>query len=390
MAIAVSEIGSSPYLRLWIEWRRRTITSSKPEHSLTRDAIVRLQQIVDGGVVSPRLYLLDATKENYEITKFTGAEFAFDVDATKLPCGMNSALYLSEMATDGGRSELNTGGATWGTGYCDAQCYVTPFINGEVSQTKQTFSPPLIHTRLTLTLQLQGNVDGYGACCNEVDIWEANSRSNHIAPHPCSIEGPYNCEGAECEADGVCDKNGCSWNPYRIGQPDYYGTSADFDVDTTRPFTVVTQFPADGEGQLTAINRLYVQDGAVIRAEVVNKEGLPPQDHMDDAFCEATGSTAFMRLGAMAGMGAAMSRGMVLTFSIWWDDGGNMSWLDGEADGAGPCNATEGNPTNIVKVEPAPEVTFSNIRWGEINSTFTAPPANRTVGFRAPSRARLF
>lgn len=52
----------------------------------------------------------------------------------KLPCGMNSALYLSEMLADGGKSELNRGGAYWGTGYCDAQCYTTPFINGEVSQ----------------------------------------------------------------------------------------------------------------------------------------------------------------------------------------------------------------------------------------------------------------
>lgn len=93
-----------------------------------------MQQVLDGSVVSPRVYLLDATKENYEMTKFTGSEFAFDVDTTKLPCGMNSALYLSEMVADGGKSDLNTGGATWGTGYCDAQCYVTPFINGEVSK----------------------------------------------------------------------------------------------------------------------------------------------------------------------------------------------------------------------------------------------------------------
>lgn len=219
-----------------------------------------------------------------------------------------------------------------------------------------------------------------------MDIWEANSRSNHIAPHPCSIESIYECEGAECEADGVCDKNGCSWNPYRIGQPDYYGTSEDFDVDTMKPFTVVTQFPADSDGKLTAINRLYVQEGEVIRAEVVNKEGLPEQNYMNDEFCDATGSTKFMELGAMTGMGDAMSRGMVLAFSIWWDEGGNMSWLDGEADGAGPCNATEGNPETIVKIEPAPEVTFSNIRWGELNSTFTATPTNRT----RISRARWF
>lgn len=323
-------------------------------HGITTDGnSLRLQQLLDGSVVSPRVYLLDATRENYEMVQFTGLEFAFEVDTTKLPCGMNSALYLSEMAADGAKSELNTGGATWGTGYCDAQCYVTPFINGE------------------------GNVDDYGACCNEMDIWEANSRSNHIAPHPCNITSVYECEGAECEADGVCDKDGCSWNPYRIGQPDYYGTGADFDVDTTKPFTVVTQFPADADGKLVAINRLYVQDGEIIRAEVVNKEGLPEVDRLTDELCEASGSDKFMGLGALGQMGDAMTRGMVLAFSIWWDEGGNMSWLDGAAEGAGPCNATEGNPDTITVVEPAPEVTFSNIRWGEINSTFTATPAKR-------------
>ncbi|CAJ2505227.1 Uu.00g126210.m01.CDS01 [Anthostomella pinea] len=317
---------------------------------------VRMQLIVGDNVVSPRIYLLDETKEQYEMVKFTGGEFAFDIDATHLPCGMNSALYLGEMLADGGKSDLNTGGAAWGTGYCDAQCYVTPFINGV------------------------GNIEGKGACCNEMDIWEANARANQIAPHPCNQTGPYLCDvdAGECGADGVCDKNGCGWNPYRLNQPDYYGEGAGFDVDTTKPFTVVTQFPADADGQLTEIHRLYVQDGAVIKAEVVQKEGVPAVDFENDAYCNATGSTKFMELGAMAAMGDALTRGMVLTFSIWWDASGNMSWLDGAADGAGPCNATEGNPDTITVVEPHPEVTFSNLKWGEIGSTFSSAAANAT------------
>lgn len=43
------------------------------------------------------------------------------------------ASDLSEMEADGGLSELNQGGAARGTGYCDAQCYTTPFVNGVVS-----------------------------------------------------------------------------------------------------------------------------------------------------------------------------------------------------------------------------------------------------------------
>lgn len=87
----------------------------------------------DGSVLSPRVYLLSEDEQTYEMLSLTGKEFTFDVDVSKLPCGMNGALYLSEMPADGGLSDLNTGGAYYGTGYCDAQCYTTPFIGGEVS-----------------------------------------------------------------------------------------------------------------------------------------------------------------------------------------------------------------------------------------------------------------
>jgi cellulase len=85
-----------------------------------------------GGVASPRLYLLAEDEKNYEMLQLTGNELSFDVDVSKLPCGMNGALYLSEMRADGGRSELNPAGAELGTGYCDAQCFVTPWVDGVV------------------------------------------------------------------------------------------------------------------------------------------------------------------------------------------------------------------------------------------------------------------
>ncbi|KAL2127605.1 hypothetical protein VTI74DRAFT_10430 [Chaetomium olivicolor] len=310
----------------------------------TKGSSLRLQQLLNGKLVSPRVYLLDRSEREYEMMHLTGNEFAFEIDATKLPCGMNSALYLSEMDRTGARSKLNPGGAYYGTGYCDAQCFVTPFINGV------------------------GNIEGRGSCCNEMDIWEANSRAAHIAPHTCNKKGLYLCSGDECGADGVCDKNGCGWNPYRVNVTDYYGNSKRFKVDTSRPFTVVTQFPADRRGKLQKIHRLYVQDGKVIESYVVNAPGLPKTDSTTDEFCKATGASKFLELGGHQGMGEAMTRGMVLAMSIWWDEGGNMNWLDsGEA---GPCDPYEGNPKNITKVEPNPEVTFSNLRWGDIGSTY--------------------
>lgn len=84
---------------------------------------------------SPRIYLLNEAEDAYEMMHLTGQEFTFDVDVSKLPCGMNSALYLSEMEARGGQegSDLAVAGAPYGTGYCDAQCYTTPFQNGVVS-----------------------------------------------------------------------------------------------------------------------------------------------------------------------------------------------------------------------------------------------------------------
>ncbi|KAK1532157.1 glycosyl hydrolase family 7 [Colletotrichum costaricense] len=318
----------------------------------TNGGAMTMYQLKDGVQVSPRVYLLDPSKEQYEMMHLTGKEFTFDVDVSKLPCGMNSALYTSEMEADGGKSALNTGGARHGTGYCDAQCYTTPFINGEA------------------------NIEGYGACCNEMDIWEANSRSAHLAPHPCNQTGVYLCEGEDCAFEGICDKNGCAWNPYRVNQDDFYGRGSGFDVDTTRPFTVITQFPANEAGVLTEIHRLYIQDGHLIRSEVVNNTDLPQVNYLNDEFCAATGSRRFMDLGAHREMGESFDRGVVLAFSIWWDAGGGMRWLDGAPE-AGPCNETEGFPENVVKVEPNPVVTFSNIKWGELGSTFKPQSTER-------------
>lgn len=99
-------------------------------------ALTLRQYLFDGQEykrVSPRLYLLAEDAMNYEPLKLINAELSFDVDVSQLACGMNGALYLSEMDMSGSRSDLNPAGAQYGTGYCDAQCFSTPaFINGLV------------------------------------------------------------------------------------------------------------------------------------------------------------------------------------------------------------------------------------------------------------------
>ena len=78
---------------------------------------------------------MDTSDAKYEMFKLKNQEFTFDVDMSNLPCGINGALYLSEMASDGGMSQFpnNKAGAKDGTGYCDSQCpRDIKFINGQV------------------------------------------------------------------------------------------------------------------------------------------------------------------------------------------------------------------------------------------------------------------
>lgn len=83
--------------------------------------------------VGPRAYLLDVGEKDYELFQMLDMEISFDVDVSKLVCGMNGALYLTEMEASGGRGSLNPAGASYGTGYCDAQCSRLAWINGVVS-----------------------------------------------------------------------------------------------------------------------------------------------------------------------------------------------------------------------------------------------------------------
>jgi cellulose 1,4-beta-cellobiosidase len=85
--------------------------------------------------IGSRVYLM-ADDSNYQMFKVKNQEFTFDVDVSNLPCGLNGALYFSEMDADGGLAKYanNKAGAKYGTGYCDAQCpRDIKFINGEVS-----------------------------------------------------------------------------------------------------------------------------------------------------------------------------------------------------------------------------------------------------------------
>ncbi|KAJ0120789.1 glycosylhydrolase family 7-1 [Diaporthe amygdali] len=287
--------------------------------------------------VSPRVYLLDNDNSNYVSFQLLGQELTFDVDLSTLPCGQNGALYLSEMDITGGRSELNTGAANYGAGYCDAQCPVETWKNGTLNTDKSTF------------------------CCNEMDILESNRAAAAFTPHPCADDASN------------CDKGGCGFNPYNQGFKDYWATGGT--VDTSKPFTVITQFITDDgttSGTLSEIRRIYQQGSVTVPSAI----SAPSGDSINSTWCSAVDGSAD-QFGNLKTMGQALGRGMVLAFSMWNDAGGYMNWLDEGSNG--PCNATEGNPTLIQQNEPGTHVVFSNIKWGDIGSTFSSNSTSSKV-----------
>jgi len=354
----------------------------------------------NGTNIGGRVYLTtDNDVNKYKMFKLLNKEFTFDVDVANLPCGLNGALYFVEMEEDGGMSKYpdNKCGAKLGTGYCDAQCpHDMKWIDGIANMKGWSSS------------KVDGNV-GYGkhgTCCAELDVWEANRISTQMTVHSCEKPGQYMCEGIECgdtgspdyapsgqdRFKGVCDKNGCDLNPYRVGDKKYFGPGPDFTVDSTKLVTVVTQFITSNntdEGELVEMRRFYKQNGKVIQnvvpsygnyssisSEMCSVQMTEFKDHLD----------VFKAKGGVKGMGEAMRRSMVLVMSLWDDNLVNMTWLDAKdpyyAPGTTPkpgadrgsCSQGSGAPAVVQKAHPKSYVTYSNIRYGEIGST-TGPPS---------------
>ncbi|KAH9118821.1 hypothetical protein AeMF1_008210, partial [Aphanomyces euteiches] len=278
-----------------------------------------------------RLYILD-DDNNYKYYKLLNQEFTFDVDVSNVPCGGNAALHFVPMAQDGGKTGNNTADAAYGTGYCDAQGPTgVSFING------------------------QANFNNLGQCCAEMDIWEANKYANVVTPHPCVIDDVYTCSNSQqCNS---CDKGGCGVNPWTAGNHTLYGPGSSFAIDTSKPFTVVTQFITDdntANDNLVQVNRFYVQNG--------KKVSNPIQ--ITESYCSSGTSGSN---GGLKAMGRALKTGMTLAISVWT---GDMSWLD--AGSNGPCPAS---PPTVTSAS----YSMTNIRVGDIGSTTSVVVAPTTA-----------
>jgi hypothetical protein len=224
--------------------------------------------------IGSRLYLLDSTEKSYQLFDVNNKEIAYDVDLSQIACGVDAALYLTQMSG---------GDAPFGGGYCDA------------------------------------SFPG-GMGCPSFDLQHANARAMTFRARPCGHLGP--------STDGFCASPGCGYNAYRLGLGDYWGKT----INARSKITVVTQFVAAGTA-LTEIRRIYIQGGRVFRNPAV-KVGTREYSALSDEFCRATaddwGGKTWMSL---ARMGESFGHGHVLVFAL--ADGDDMAWLDSAENG--PC-----------------------------------------------------
>jgi cellulose 1,4-beta-cellobiosidase len=328
-----------------------------------------------GTNIGSRFYLMNGASK-YQMFTLMNNEFTFDVDLSTIECGLNSALYFVAMEEDGGMASYptNKAGAKYGTGYCDAQCARDlKFVGGKANV--EGWEPS--------TNDANAGVGPLGGCCAEIDIWESNAHAFAFTPHACENNNYHVCEDTGCGGTysedrfaGDCDANGCDYNPYRVGNTDFYGKG--MTLDTSKKFTVVSQFQ---ENKLT---QFFVQDGAKIEIPAPKHEGLPQDSSsLTPELCSAMPKVfgdrdRFAEVGGFDQLNKALAVPMVLVMSIWDDHYANMLWLDssyppdkaGTPGGdRGPCSPDSGVPSEVEAEYPDATVVWSNIRFGPIGST---------------------
>jgi len=233
--------------------------------------------------VGSRSYMMENADE-YKLFKMLNKEISFDVDVSNMPCGTNSAIYFSEMEKTGNAGATNKAGAAYGTGYCDGQCARDlKWVNGVGNMEGWIPNPQDPYDN--------SGTGPMGACCAEMDLWEANKVATAFTPHPAGNEGLHVCMGdEECGSqDGdrfiaPTDRDGCDVNAYRMGEQNFYGAGSQFQVNTLKPFKVITRFHAPN-GVLEEIEQLYIQDGKTIEHPSYAAGGNKNSE--SDEFCAA-------------------------------------------------------------------------------------------------------
>lgn len=277
-----------------------------------------------------------------------------------MTCGFNAAMYFIGM-------DKNQGGAEAGTHYCDAQAVG-------------------------------------GTYCSELDIFEGNTAAQQITTHGCVDACATYSDNQQCKynpsPNNICDHSGCGLNPFRYGpgssydadvnNEGFYGLGSQHQIDTSKPFTVTTQFHENH------IARYYTQNGQHVDLPTLYVRTPTDGSHygpfygpkITDEYCGLTYDswTGDAGLSPAAQMLKNAANGMVLSMSAWYDqetynsdghpngDSTGMSWLDGVNNWGkwtktGPCHTTTSDSGNH-------RAKFSKIKFGDFGTTApAAPPA---------------
>ncbi|KAL2130175.1 hypothetical protein VTI74DRAFT_6807 [Chaetomium olivicolor] len=331
--------------------------------------------------VGSRLFLMES-KNRYQMFTLMDNELAFDVDLSTVECGINSALYFVPMDPDGGQAKhpTNKAGAEYGTGYCDASCpRDLKFIAGKANM--EGWVP-------SATDPVSGN-GIFGACCPQFSVWNSNAHSFSMSSHTCPRDSLYICDPRHCDYNNIdpenrgrrlCDRWGCGYNPYRMGNRDFYGKGKK--VDTARKFTVVTQWSD------TNVTQFFVQDGKRIDMPPPVWERLPQDAGLSAEMCSKQ-VTVFGERDQVADNGGweahnrqLLNTPMVMVMSIGTDHYAWNTWLDSvfppddpgfPGRERGDCLPYEDNePLQAEARYPKATVIWSNIRFGPLGSTVTA------------------
>ncbi|KAA0201485.1 Glycosyl Hydrolase 7 [Hyalella azteca] len=333
-----------------------------------------LTQSEMGMNIGSRTYLL-GEDNNYRLFYLKNRELSVTFDYSTTTCGMDAGVYFLAMDGDGGMSRYpdNKAGAKYGTGYCDAQCpHYLRYSNGQVN------------------LDVSSE---YGICCVEMDIMEANRWAATVTTHGCTAEGYFVCNGVDCGDganffEGVCDKSGCDYSSARQNNRYFFGGNDTFTVDSSQPFTVITQFLTDDgsdSGKLVEIKQIWIQNGVEIPVPFANWGYTNDYNSITEEFCAASKTmfgefNDFAEQGGLESLANAFDNGVVMAFAFWEDPSTYMQWLDSisppdadpEAPGAyrGPCPLDAGKPEdNHVNYADAYH-TISDIKIGTIGSTY--------------------
>merc|ERR1712124_151938 len=191
--------------------------------------------------------------------------------------------------------------------------------------------------------------------------------------------------------------------PHRLGTHNFFGPGSDFQVDSTKPVTVTTQFITnDGtdHGKLTEVRQFYQQDGRTIEHPSYtvngNAHNTITEDFCSDWVAVTQDGTNFLEKGGLGKIEEAIDAGVVLVMSLWDDHYANMLWLDSTypVDSSDPgaargsCASTSGVPAEVESAQANAHVIFSDIKFGPIGSTVPAPsPSPSPTPSPSPSPA---